>query len=346
MSRPPERFEAGEARLYRIPLDLFPGLSGWAHLVLAPGAAVLIDVGSGFGDSNDQLEAGMRAVRETYGETVGWGDLTHVLISHGHIDHYGGLSFVRQRTAAPVGIHHLDRPVLTDFEGRLESMAGRLRRFLETAGVEDEERQAMMELYLFTKQLFTSQAVDFVVRREESRLGPLEVLHAPGHCPGQLVLRLGDILLTSDHVLPGITPHMAPRSLAKHTGLAEYLRSLDRLELWAGDARLGLGGHGPPIRDVAGRIEEIRGHHEARLHAVLQAVDGPATIGEVADRLFPTAGGYHRLLALEEVGAHVEYLHARRLIRRESIWPGGAAVAFRARAGDPPTILRTVRPLG
>ena len=346
MSRPPERFEAGEARLYRIPLDLFPGLSGWAHLVLAPGAAVLIDVGSGFGDSNDQLEAGMRAVRETYGETVGWGDLTHVLISHGHIDHYGGLSFVRQRTAAPVGIHHLDRPVLTDFEGRLESMAGRLRRFLETAGVEDEERQAMMELYLFTKQLFTSQAVDFVVRREESRLGPLEVLHAPGHCPGQLVLRLGDILLTSDHVLPGITPHMAPRSLAKHTGLAEYLRSLDRLELWAGDARLGLGGHGPPIRDVAGRIEEIRGHHEARLHAVLQAMDGPATIGEVADRLFPTAGGYHRLLALEEVGAHVEYLHARRLIRRESIWPGGAAVAFRARAGDPPTILRTVRPLG
>jgi glyoxylase-like metal-dependent hydrolase (beta-lactamase superfamily II) len=139
---------------------------------------------------------------------------------------------------------------------------------------------------------------------------------------------------------------MAPRSLAKHTGLAEYLHSLDRLELWAGDARLGLGGHGPPIRDVAGRIEEIRAHHEARLHAVLQAMDGPATIREVADRLFPTAGGYHRLLALEEVGAHVEYLHARRLIRRESIWPGGVAVAFRARAGDPPTILRTVRPLG
>jgi len=346
MSRQPERFEAGDARLYRIPLDLFPGLSGWAHLVLAPGAAVLIDVGSGFGDSNEQLEAGMQAVREIHGEPVGWGDLTHVLITHGHIDHYGGLSFVRKKTSAPVGIHHLDRTVLTDFERRLESMAGRLRRFLESAGIDDEERQALMEMYLFTKHLFTAQGVDFLVRGRESHLGPLEMLHAPGHCPGQLVLRLGDILLTSDHVLPGITPHMAPRSLAKHTGLAEYLRSLERLELWAGDARLGLGGHGPPIRDVAGRIEEIRGHHEARLHAMLQAMDGPATIGDVADRLFPTAGGYHRLLALEEVGAHVEYLHARRLIQRESISPGGAAVAFRARAGDPPTILRTVRPLG
>jgi glyoxylase-like metal-dependent hydrolase (beta-lactamase superfamily II) len=331
--------------VYRIPLNLFPGLPGWAYLVLAPGMAALIDVGSGFGESNEQLDAGLVAVREGFGEAVGWGDLTHVLITHGHIDHYGGLSFVRQRTRAPVGIHHLDRTVVTDHGRRLESMAGRLRRFLETAGVEVEERRALMELYLFTKQLFTAQAVDFVVRREESRLGPLELLHAPGHCPGLLVLRVGDILLTSDHVLPGITPHMAPRSLVKHTGLAEYLRSLDRLELWAGDARLGLGGHGPPIRDVAGRIEEIRSHHEARLHAVLAAMEGGATIGKIADRLFPTAAGYHRLLALEEVGAHVEYLHARRLVQRQTTSPA-AAVSFRTRAGDPPTILRTARPPG
>jgi glyoxylase-like metal-dependent hydrolase (beta-lactamase superfamily II) len=346
VNRQPERFETGDARLYRIPLDLFPGLSGWAHLVLAPGLAALVDVGSGFGDSNDQLEAGMAAVRQRHGETVGWGDLTHVLISHGHIDHYGGLSFVRERTQAPVGIHALDRTVLTDHGRRLEAMADRLRRFLEAAGIEEEERRSLLDLYLFTKQLFTAQKVDFVVRGDESRLGPLEVLHTPGHCPGQLVLRLGNILLTSDHVLPGITPHMAPRSLARHTGLAEYLRSLDRLDQWAGNARLGLGGHGPPIRDVARRIEEIRRHHEARLQAVLLELEKRATIGEVADRLFPSAGGYHRLLALEEVGAHVEYLHSRRMILRGSTAPGSAAVAFRARPGDPPTIRRAVRPLG
>jgi glyoxylase-like metal-dependent hydrolase (beta-lactamase superfamily II) len=344
--REPERFEAGEARLYRIPLDLLPGLAGWAHLVLAPGLAALIDVGSGFGDSNEQLEDGMRAVRQTYGEAVGWGDLTHVLITHSHIDHYGGLSFVRQRTRAPVGIHPLDRPVLTDYQRRLESMAGRLRQFLVSAGVEPEERQALMEIYLFTKQLGTAQKVDFLVRGSKPRLGPLEFLHTPGHCPGQLVMRLGDILLTSDHVLPGITPHLAPGSLVRHTGLAEYLRSLGRLEPWAAKARLGLGGHGPPIPDVLSRIEEIRRHHEARLHAVLRAMDGPATIGDVADRLFPKASGYHRLLALEEAGAHVEFLRARRLIQRELPSSSGAIVVFRARSGDPPAILPDARPLG
>jgi hypothetical protein len=85
--REPERFDAGEARLYRIPLELFPGLAGWAHLVLAPDRrslerprsvlkgsgrdmAVLIDVGSGFGESNEQLAEGLRAVEQVYGERI------------------------------------------------------------------------------------------------------------------------------------------------------------------------------------------------------------------------------------------------------------------------------------
>jgi glyoxylase-like metal-dependent hydrolase (beta-lactamase superfamily II) len=337
-----DRFEAGDARVYRFPLDLFPGLTGYAHLALAPGVAVLIDVGSGFGDSNEQLEAGVEAVRQAEG--VGWGELTHILISHGHIDHYGGLSFVRQRTEAPVGIHNFDRALLTHHDQRLEAMAGRLRRFLDTTGIGVDERMTLMEMYLFTKQLFRAQGVDFTIRRRESRLGPFDVLHVPGHCPGQLVVRVEDLLLTSDHVLPGITPHMAPGSLARHTGLAEYLTSLDRLEMWAGDARLALGGHGPPIRDLAGRIEEIRSHHEARLHAVLQAAHEPATIAEVTDRLFPSARGYHRLLALEEVGAHVEFLDSRRLLRREQ-GARGAVVEYSTRADEPKTILRAARPL-
>ncbi len=129
-------------------------------------------------------------------------------------------------------------------------------------------------------------------------------------------MRAGEIVLTSDHVLPGITPHMAPGSLARHTGLSVYLSSLDRLEEWAGPARLALGGHGGPIPDLPGRIGEIRRHHEDRLRSVWQALDEPRTIADLADKIFPTATGYHRLLALEEVGAHVEYLQSRRRVRR------------------------------
>jgi hypothetical protein len=70
------------------------------------------------------------------------------------------------------------------------------------------------------------------------------------------------------------------------------------------------------MHDVGLRINEIRSHHEDRLQAVWQALDEPRTVAEIADRLFPSAAGFHRLLALEEAGAHIEYLLSHGRIRR------------------------------
>jgi hypothetical protein len=86
---------------------------------------------------------------------------------------------------------------------------------------------------------------------------------------------------------------------------------LDRLHAWAEGARLGLGGHEGAIRDVRARILEIHRLHADRLNRVLDLTERPSTVAEVAAALFPGASGYHALLALEEAGAHVEYLATR-----------------------------------
>jgi len=312
MTRRVERFESRSgARVYRLPLDLFPGLRGYAHLVLDDGLAAMVDTGSGFGQSNDQLEAGLLSVAAEFGELVDWDRLTHILISHGHIDHYGGLPFVRQRTAAPVGVHDLDLRVLIDHEARLATVGRRLADYLAEAGVEPDERRRLLEMYMLNKHLFDSVEVDFTFLAVEMQVGSLTIIHTPGHCPGQVVFRLDDLLLTSDHVLEGISPHQAPERLSLFTGLGHYLDSIDRLRPLAPVVRLALGGHEGPIRDLAGRLDAIEQLHIERLEAILGRLDRPQTIAALTDAIFPKASGYHRLLALEETGAHVEYLETR-----------------------------------
>lgn len=311
------QFESANGdRIFQIPVQEFPILWGYVYVVLARGDdgkeyRVLVDAGSGFGDSNRHLEAGLQAVAGFIGGPFSLEDLTHVLITHGHIDHFGGLSYVRPRTKALIGVHELDLRNLTRYEERLTVVAGRLEAYLREAGVEATRRGELMDMYRMNKSLYRSVNVDFTYEAAGMRLGPFRLLHVPGHCAGQVVIRLHDVLFSGDHVLEHTSPHQSPEELTLSTGLEHYLHSLGALDDWAGDVRLTLGGHNRPILDLKARIVEIRRVHRDRLDQLLAILETPHTISEASDALFGDVHGYNSLLALEETGAHIEYLYQR-----------------------------------
>ncbi len=300
-------------RIYQIPVQAFPILWGYVYFVIAEDAAqeyqVLIDTGSGYGDSNEHLELGFDAVSKDLGKPVDLGCLTHVLVTHGHIDHFGGLTYVRPRTSAKVGVHELDLRNLTHHEERLMVVSRRLNGFLVEAGLSAERRKALIELYKLTKSIYQSVRIDFTYETVAMQVGPFELLHVPGHCPGHVAIRLHDVLFSGDHVLNQTSPHQAPEHLTPSTGLDHYLKSLDLVEGWAGDVRLTLGGHEEPIYDLAARIAAIKALHEQRIGQVLDYLHELHTIDEISRKLFGEVHGYNVLLALEETGAHVEYLY-------------------------------------
>jgi glyoxylase-like metal-dependent hydrolase (beta-lactamase superfamily II) len=118
-------------------------------------------------------------------------------------------------------------------------------------------------------------------------------------------------MLTADHVLSRTTPHQAPESITNNMGLGHYLDSLTKISKEAANVRLALGGHEQPMPDLNGRIQEIRQSHEDRLNKILDICQEPKSIAEISKELFGKVGSYHVLLALEEAGAHVEYLYQR-----------------------------------
>ena len=93
-------------------------------------------------------------------------------------------------------------------------------------------------------------------------------------------------------------------------GLGHYLDALGTVEALPG-VRLGLGGHEEPIDDIPGRVAAIRAAHVERLGKVIDICRTPKSIAEISRELFGRVDSYHVLLALEETGAHVEYLHQR-----------------------------------
>ena len=305
-------------RIFQVPVQAFPILSGYVYVILVDFGGkedrVLIDSGSGYGPSNQHLEDGFESISAVLGEPIRLADLTHILITHGHIDHIGGLTHVRPRTEALLGVHELDRRNLTNYEQRVAVAAGRLETYLVEAGVAQEDRGQMLDMYNMTKSLFHSQPVDFTYEAAGMSLGPFEMLHVPGHSAGHVVIRLHDVLFSGDHILDDVSPHQSPERLTLSTGLEHYLRSLDKVETWAEGVQLILGGHGEPIKDLVARIENIRELHKERLAEVMELLSEAHTVSQVAGALFGEVHGYNVLLAIEEAGAHVEYLYQRGLL--------------------------------
>jgi len=88
---PLARFEsASGARIYRIPVETFPGHINNLYLILDRGVPTLVDVGSGLPQSVEDLQGGFDALRTHFGERVRLEGVQHVVITHSSISSQRG----------------------------------------------------------------------------------------------------------------------------------------------------------------------------------------------------------------------------------------------------------------
>jgi glyoxylase-like metal-dependent hydrolase (beta-lactamase superfamily II) len=254
-----------------------------------------------------------------------------VVITHSHPDHYGGAGWIRRESGADIVTHrrfrmlwdpneppdldvddldaHDDRPE-PDHRARMpwdpppwggEGYDVPLRRRVMLKAA----RRFPRLVRLPTPSVRLDDAQTIVLGRRE-----WVAIHTPGHTDDHLCLfdPEAGVMLSGDHVLPTITPHIGG-FVRDADPLAKFFDSLDKVAAYGPQVTVALPAHGRPFADLAGRANAIKGHHIERLDVLRSAaaeIGRPARVQELSQHLFSARA--QGPMADSETFAHLEHL--------------------------------------
>jgi glyoxylase-like metal-dependent hydrolase (beta-lactamase superfamily II) len=275
----------------------------------------LVDTGPNSGTSLTALEAGLAE----HGRRVE--DLERLVITHQHLDHFGLLGILADRSGAEVCA--LDRlaPWLARFGDAMEDDD----RFAEGVMLRHGIPEDMVTVLRVVTRQFRAWGATATVTTPLADGEELpfagrawRVHHRPGHSPSDTVFhdeRSGE-LIGGDHLIKHISSNpLISRPLDGATedpaqrpkALVAYLASLRATR--AMELRVVLAGHGDPVDDHRALIDERMDLHERRarkLHGLV--AERPRTAHELAQELWGNVAVTQAYLTLSEILGHMDLL--------------------------------------
>lgn len=303
-----------------------PGVLGASHvnsyLLIGEDVAV-VDAGP----RNDTGIGRMRDALHRHDRTMD--DITTILVTHPHSDHFGNAATLKAETGAAVWMHEEAADIVEDYAAHQEKMDAFFSDFFVRMGMPREEADRVITANL-PEPTETSVEVD---RRldpgEQVEVAGTEVacVDAPGHARGNLVYMLDGASFLGDTVLADITPnpglHLPEDGDTPPPSLRWYLDTLERLKTETFGT--GYGGHGPPMDDVPGRIEEIIEHHADRKENLYDLIaEEPRTPFALMHALFDTLPREQYYFGMSEVVGHLDLLEREERI--EEVERDGAVI--------------------
>ena len=183
-----------------------PFLVGPVNVHLLCGdAAVLIDAGFDSPGGRDALESGLKRAK------MKPKDLDAILITHGHLDHFGMAARLKEESGAEVWVHRSERLFLERYPASYERVLKRFLRYGRRHGFGEDEFEGMFRLYREYRSFGAPVTPDrYFKEGEKAVFGSLELepIFSPGHTAGSTCLLDTGTgrLFTGDSVLEQITP--------------------------------------------------------------------------------------------------------------------------------------------
>ena len=280
----------------------------------------LFDAGLGTPEAAAALEQGFR----TAGKDLA--DLRRIVISHGHVDHYGGAQRLVEGAGGnvPVFAHPDDTSKIWEQGRRWRDLMPHYAAYFQKLGVPAEAMATAAAS--FGRGLRLARRIAEVRPIAEgdvirTRWASFQVLHMPGHTPGLVCLWDEEhrLFLAADHLLEKVSPNpvieLGPNGEEGWEPLLAYLASVGRLR--ALDVGLVLPGHGPAFADHRRVIDDLMTFYGRRQGKVRDALaDRPLTAFELTRALFPRVGPDQLFLAVSEAVANLEVMESRGEVAR------------------------------
>ncbi|MGA7293959.1 MAG: MBL fold metallo-hydrolase [Terriglobales bacterium] len=225
---------------------------GMANAYLIEGDDGLTLIDAGYPDKAAAVFGAIRGLGHSPGQ------LKHLIFTHGHPDHVGSAAAIVRETGARTYMHPLDIP-MAESGGPfrpLRPAPGLLRRVLCNLLYHPDRR---LEPVAINQPLTAGEILPIA--------GGIEVIHAPGHCAGQVALlwRPGRMLFTGDVCMNimGLGDPVGFESLEEGRQSQRKLASVSFASAF--DAA-GFG-HGAPItRDASKRFRDKYDKNSEELH--------------------------------------------------------------------------------
>jgi glyoxylase-like metal-dependent hydrolase (beta-lactamase superfamily II) len=285
----------------------------------------LVDAGWNTEDAWSALNGGLEAAGGSMS------DVTGVMVTHIHPDHYGLAGRIREASGAWIGLHPADTALLEERYVETDDLVGRMRELLAVSGVPEESLPDLASASMEIRSLVHMALPDRQIEDGDAIEVPgwdLRAIWTPGHSPGHLCLvdETAGLLLSGDHVLPRITPNISFHSQQFPNPLGDYLESLARIGLLEPDEVLPA--HEYRFRGLRARTDALITHHEERcgeIEALLASSSGPScwelTLNLTWSRAFEEIPSFMQRAANGETLAHLVLLETRGRVRREGNRP-------------------------
>ncbi len=309
------------SRLHQIPVPT-PFYVGPVNIYLLEGEPLtLIDCGPNTAEAYDALVAGLASY------SYQLADIEQIIITHHHTDHIGLTQRVVAESEAKLVAHQYTAPYLEHPRQTRKRDLDFLCKIYKEGGVPQATMQAIGQISKWVDQFGNLSTTPNVLVHEgdiiHAGARDWQVYYTPGHAGDLICLYdpASETLVASDHLIlkissnPLIEPAPTPNE-PRPKRLMEYITHMQRIA--ALDSQIVYSGHGDPIYAVADLVaQRIDFHHQRAEHILGYFEHGPASLWDIADKMFAHVADEHRFLAISEVLGHIDILESENRLRRE-----------------------------